>query len=413
MGGVTGRVVVVGASLGGLAAAGALCESGQVGDVLILGEESDPPYDRPPLSKGYLAGSEGREAIGLPVPDGVAVRLGRRAVGLDLARSEVLHVDATRDGTAEAEREPFSGLVVATGSKPRTLPALSGLGPGAGVHLLRTIDDADAIRQALSAGASRLVVVGAGFIGTEVAATCRGLGVEVTLVEVDPAPLQARVGRLASSWLLDAHRAHGVELRLGQGVAGAETDSRGHVRSLRLDDGTSVSADLVVVGVGVRPAVEWLAGSGLSVDDGVLTDDRGFVPGTEGRVVAVGDLAKAPWTGPAESSSPPAPERIEHWDHAVTQGGLAGANLAAGLVDAQPFTAPGYFWTDQYGHKLQLVGRPRPGDEEKLLEGSPASGRFAVAFVRERRLAAALAVGWPAALARWQRRLGEPVDFDA
>lgn len=410
MGSRGGRFVVVGASLGGLAAAQALCDSGLAGEVLVLGEERELPYDRPPLSKGFLAGTEAREDIRLPLPEGAALRLGRRAVGLDLARSEVLHVDASAPGAAEATREPFSGLVLATGSRPRTLPALAGLGREAGVHLLRTLEDADAIRRALEDGVASLAVIGAGFIGTEVAATCRGLGVEVTMVEVAPAPLSTRIGRLASSWLLEQHRSHGVELRLGRSVVGVETDARGHVRSLRLDDGTVARADLVVVGVGVAPAVEWLVGSGLPVDDGVLADDCGFVLGSEGRIVAVGDLAKASWTEPARPARPPTPERIEHWDHAVTQGGLAGANLAAGPSDAQPWSGPGYFWTDQFGRKLQLVGRPRPGDGETLVEGSPASGRFAVAFLRQGRLAAALAVGWPAALARWQRRLGELVD---
>jgi 3-phenylpropionate/trans-cinnamate dioxygenase ferredoxin reductase subunit len=416
------RIVVVGASLGGLSAASAIVDAGFDGEVVVLGEERHHPYDRPPLSKGFLAGEEDRDAIRLDVPDGVQLRLGRRAIALDLEGGTVVHAEAPgpRGGQAaepstpsEVEHEAFSGLVIATGARPRTLPVFASLGPDAGVHLLRTLDDAEAIRATLDQGASRVALVGAGFIGTEVAATCRSLGLEVSIIEPDLLPLRSRVGKIASTWLFRAHEAKGVSLLLGRTVASVDAGADGRVRSLRLDNGTSVGSDVVVVGVGVSPSLEWLTGSGIVLQDGVTADECGFVPGTDGRVVAVGDIARAPRPRAPWEQGGSAPERIEHWDHAVTQGSLGGANLLVGPSAARPWSGPGYFWSDQYGRKLQLVGRPEPEDDELLLEGSTDSDRFAVGFARGGRLVAVVTVGWAAALARWQRRLGERVDdFD-
>ena len=265
-GGAGPAVVVVGASLAGLRAVEELRHRGFDGPITVVGAEPHLPYDRPPLSKQLLAGEWGLDRVALTVPtpgglDGLGVdwRLGTRAVGLDTARRRV----ALEGG----EELPYDGLVIATGATPRRLPGTDGL---AGVHTLRTLDDALAIRAELDAGAGRVVVIGAGFIGAEVAATCRARGHAVTLLEALPVPLERALGREMGTVVAELHRDHGVDLRLGVGVAGFEGDGR--VERVRLADGSAVPADLVVVGIGVSPATDWLAGSGLALDDGVVCD---------------------------------------------------------------------------------------------------------------------------------------------
>ena len=304
-------VVVVGASLAGFRAAEELRHQGFDGRLVLVGDEPHRPYDRPPLSKQVLAGARPPEAADLPGTDDLDAEwvLGRRATALDV-RGRRVTLD---DGTAVA----FDGCVVATGATPRRLP---GWPDAAGVHVLRTLDDCAALRADLAADPGRIVVVGAGFIGAEVAATARGLGVEVTLLEALPVPLVRALGEAMGAVCADLHRDHGVDLRLGTGVDGIAVDGDGRVAAVDLAGGGRVEAGVVVVGVGVRPNTDWLAGSGLEVGDGVVCDETCLAaPG----VVAAGDVARWPNRRFDEVM------RVEHWDNAQEQGGHAARTLLA------------------------------------------------------------------------------------
>ena len=267
-------IVVVGASLAGCRAAEALREEGFDGRVVLIGDEAHRPYDRPPLSKQVLAGSWSTDRIELPAVGAdldLEWRLGTRATGLDLAARRVA-LDAGEDVA-------FDGLVIATGATPRTVPVPDGM---AGVHTLRTLDDCLALRAELERGPGRVVVVGAGFIGAEVAATCRERGSPVTMVEALPAPLARVLGEVIGGTCADLHRDHGVDVRTGVGVAGLAGGAR--VEQVQLGDGSAVDADVVVVGVGVTPLTGWLEGSGLTLDDGVVCDETCLAaPGGRGR----------------------------------------------------------------------------------------------------------------------------------
>jgi NADPH-dependent 2,4-dienoyl-CoA reductase/sulfur reductase-like enzyme len=385
-------VVVVGGSLAGLRTAQALRREGHDGPLTIVSEESHwPPYDRPPLSKQVLVGSLEPERVRLRVPDdlGADVRTGRRAVGLDVAARAVL--------LDNGERLAYDRLVVATGASARRIPGTDGL---AGLHVLRTIDDSLALRSDLD-GASKVVVVGAGFIGCEVASSCRSLGLEVTIVDLLPLPL-APLGARAGEVVRALHEAHGVVLRLGTGVAGFDGD--GSVTGVRLADGTTVEADVVVIGIGVIPNTGWLEGSGLQVDDGVVCDSSCLALGGDGRIVAVGDVAR--WDHPRLGSS-----RIEHWTNAGEQAAHAAKALLHGADVAGPFEPVPYFWSDQFGTKLQFVGSCGDGDEFEIIEGSADDGRWVAAYGRDGVTVAALCVGWPARLAPWQAVVAERAPF--
>jgi len=387
------RVVVAGASLAGLRAVEALRRGGFDGRITVLGAEPHLPYDRPPLSKEVLAGKWDPGRAALRAPESYAAlaadfRLGTPATGLDLAGRAVL---------AGAERVPFDALVVATGAAPRRLP---GRAP-AGVHALRTLEDCLAIRAAFDAGA-RVAVVGAGFIGGEVAATARARGLEVTLVEALPVPLERQCGAAIGGLLASLHRDFGVDVRLGVGVDGFEGGSR--VEALRLADGSRVPADVVVVGVGVAPATGWLEGSGLALEDGVRCDDRcrASAPG----VFAAGDVAR--WWNPRYGEA----MRIEHWTHATEQADAAVAALLAGEGPSEPFAPVPYFWSDQHGVKIQLAGRIRPGDAMRVVDGAVADRRFVAVFGREGRLTAALGWSRPRLVMQYRRMLREGASFE-
>lgn len=387
-----GPVVIVGASLAGLRTAQALRREGHEGPLTIVGDEAHwPPFDRPPLSKQVLVGSLEPERVRLRVPEdlGADVRTGRRAVGLDLAARAVLLDDG--------ERLTYGGLVVATGATPRRIPGTEGL---AGVHVLRTIDDCLALRSDLD-GATRVVVVGGGFIGCEVASSCRTLGLEVTIVDLLPLPL-APLGSRAGEVVRTLHEDHGVELRLGTGVAGFEGD--GTVTGVRLADGTILDADVVVVGIGVIPNTGWLEGSGLQLQDGVVCDDSCLALGGDGRVAAVGDVAR--WEHPRLGSI-----RIEHWTNAGEQAAHAAKALVHGAETAGPFEPVPYFWSDQFGKKLQFLGTCGEDDDFEIVEGSVEEGRWVAAYGRDGVTVAALCVGWPARLAPWQALVAERVAF--
>ena len=371
-------VVVVGASVAGVAAAEELRRLGFEGALTVVGAESRPPYDRPPLTKAVLAGGDPADAAlrSAEWPDelGIELRLGTRATGLDLAGSAVELDSGARLG--------YAGLVLATGSIPRRLP-----GPALdGAFTLRTLDDALALRAALTPGA-RLVVVGGGFIGAEVAATARRLGVEVTLLEADSAPLGRSLGAEIGQLVAQVHADEGVEVRCGAAVAGLEGEGR--IAGVRLVDGALLAADVVLVGLGVRPATGWLEGSGLLLRDGVVCD--AFCRASAPAVVAAGDVAR--WRHPRLGEM-----RVEHWENAVAQGRFAaGALLGTG---AEPYAPVPYVWSDQYEHKLQVVGRPQPGDSLVVLDGSLEERRFVAAYLRGERVTAAVTCNRRAAAMR-------------
>lgn len=385
-------VVIVGGSLAGLRSAQALRREGHIAPLTIVSEEPHwPPYDRPPLSKQVLVGSLEPERVRLRVPDdlGADVRTGRRAVGVDLAERTVLLDDG--------EALPYGGLVVATGAAPRRIPGTEGL---AGVHVLRTIDDSLALRSDLEK-AAKVVVVGAGFIGCEVASSCRTLGLEVTVVDMLPLPL-APLGARAGEMVRALHEAHGVEVRLGTGVAGFEGEPS--VTGVRLSDGTTVDADVVVVGIGVVPNTHWLDGSGLELDDGVVCDQTCLAVGGDGRIAAVGDVAR--WEHPCYGFS-----RVEHWTNAGEQAAHVAKALMQGPEAAGPFGPVPYFWSDQFGTKLQFVGTCGHDDDFEIVEGSVEDGRWVAAYGRDGLTVAALCVGWPARLAPWQALVANAAPF--
>ncbi|HEX4903550.1 MAG TPA: FAD-dependent oxidoreductase [Acidimicrobiales bacterium] len=387
-----GRAVIVGGSLAGLRTAQSLRREGHEGTITIVSEEQHwPPYDRPPLSKQVLVGSLPPERVRLRVPDDLDAEVcaGVRAAGLDVASRTVL--------LDHGERIPYDGLVVATGASARRIPGADAM---AGVHVLRTIDDSLALRAELEQ-ASSVVVVGAGFIGCEVASSCRALGLDVTVVDVLPLPL-APLGTRAGEIVRAFHEANGVHLRLGTGVAGFDGGDR--VRMVRLSDGTTVATDVVVVGIGVVPATGWLDGSGLTLDDGVVCDEACLARGGEDRVVAVGDVAR--WDHPRYGSS-----RIEHWTNAGEQAAHAARALVRGGEAAGPFAPVPYFWSDQFGTKLQFVGSCGADDEFAIVEGSVDDGRWVAAYGRDGVTVAALCVGWPARLAAWQQLVADAAPF--
>ena len=372
-----GSVSIVGASLAGYWAAETLRRDGFKGRISLIGDEPHAPYDRPPLSKKFLVGDLEDDRLPLTTAEkladlGLEMRLGCRATGLDVA-TRTLEVD----GVAE----PYDGLLIATGARWRNLPGTVGL---AGVHTLRTRDDAEAIRDALANGARRVVVVGAGFIGAEVASTAIGRGAEVTMVEALEAPFGRVLGVEMGAVMADVHRRHGVDLRTGVGVDEVLGDDR--LAGVRLADGATLEADLLVVGIGVVPNTDWLEGSGLTLDDGVVCDETCLAAPD---VAAAGDVAR--WPNPRYGEV----MRVEHWDNAVQQGVHAARRLLQSDEEATPYAPVPWFWTDQYDRKVQLAGRPHTDDEVRVVAGSTAEHRFAAFYGRDGRFTAALGMNRP------------------
>ena len=406
-----GAVTVVGASLAGLRAVQGLREHGFTGRITLVGDELHYPYDRPPLYKQVLAGTWPPERAVLAdyhaLHDlGVDVRLGHRATALDAEAGRVTLDDGT---TVDADR-----VVLATGARPRSLPDTDGID---GVLVLRTLDDCEAIRHriAIAGAGCRVVVVGAGFIGSEVASTCAGLDCRVTVVETLPTPLAPALGEQIGAAVATLHGRHGVDLRTGTGVAGIGAD-----RTVTLSDGTAIPADVVVVGIGVVPNVEWLDGSGLTVGNGVVCDAGLFAAD---RVVAAGDLARWDWAHHGDRQL----VRIEHWEVAAQMGGAAARSLLAGRAAAAGFDPVPYFWSDQYGLRIQVLGRPLPTDEVAVVHGSlPTAdrppgegdgnaaddGKFVALYGRHGRLVAALAVSRPRQLMAFRPLLVAGASWD-
>ncbi|MHC3473486.1 NAD(P)/FAD-dependent oxidoreductase [Streptomyces sp. 7R007] len=383
---MSGHILVVGASMAGLRAAEQLRAAGWTGAITVVGDEPHMPYNRPPLSKEVLAGKAPFESLAL-TPKAAAAdvtwRLGTKAVA---ARLDERFVELD-DGSPLS----YDGLVVATGMRPRRLRCP---GPLDGRHTVRTLADAQGLRKALVRPGARVVVVGAGFIGCEVAATAVGLGVrEVTVVDPLPLPMVGPLGALLGRELLKRHEERGVRFALGTSVAGFEGGDR--VTGVVLGDGTVLPADVVVESVGSVANVEWLDGNGLDLSDGVLTDGQ-LRAGGHPDVVAVGDVARFP-----NARYDGVPRRVEHWSIPTETARHAAKVLVAHLTRAdsepEPFAPLPTFWSDQHDFRLQSFGAPALGkDDMRILDGDP-EGDVLVGYHTGGRLVGVVALGGPAA----------------
>jgi NADPH-dependent 2,4-dienoyl-CoA reductase/sulfur reductase-like enzyme len=384
------RVVIVGGSVAGVTAVETLREDGFAGELVLINGENHAGYDRPPLSKHVLSGRMQCSDVALRPLDfnlqhRVDHRLGVRATGLDLDRRIVL-----LDG---GEHVRFDALLIATGVRARPL---AGQPAWRGIHTLRTLDDALKLRTDLL-NASRVVVVGAGFLGSEVAATARKLGLHVTLIDAFAVPMLRQLGREVGTAVLKTHGEHGVEMRACRMVRDFE-ERDGRVVGVTLDDGEHLAADVVVVAIGALPNTEWLVGSGIDADDGVVCDE--YCRAANG-VYAAGDVAR--WFHPGLGAS----LRIEHRMHATEQGMAAAKNLLGKQV---PFAPLPYFWTDFYDVKIQVFGRIAANDAMKVLAGEIGASSFAAAYHRGGVITAV--IGWNASrkLRSLAPLVGERVD---
>ncbi|KNE84221.1 MULTISPECIES: NAD(P)/FAD-dependent oxidoreductase [Streptomyces] len=389
-------VVVAGASLAGLRAAEQLRAAGWAGPVTLVGDEPHMPYNRPPLSKEFLAGKVSSASLAFRPRVGVADaewRLGTKVVRADLDR----HVVELDDG----EVLPYTGLVVATGMRPRRLRCP---GPATGRHTVRTLADARGLREALTRPGVRVVVVGAGFIGCEVAATAAALGAaEVTVVDPLPLPMTGPLGELLAKALLDRHERRGVRFALGTGVTGFEGDGR--VTGVVLADGGVLPADVVVESVGSVANTEWLSGNGLDLADGVLTDEH-LRAGGRPDVIAVGDVARFP-----NARYDGVPRRVEHWSIPADTAQHAARVLAAHLDGTEaalaPFAPLPTFWSDQHDFRLQSFGAPGLGKEDVRVLDGDLDGDVVAGYHSGGRLVGVVALGGRAAAAAAARHRAE------
>ncbi|MER7987065.1 FAD-dependent oxidoreductase [Streptomyces noursei] len=417
----TRPIAVVGASAAGITAVEALRRAGWTGPLTLIGDEPHLPYDRPPLSKQLLHGAWEPARLTLRTAEQLApldldLRLGTRATGLDVA-TRTLTLD-------DGQRLACAGVIIATGVAARTLPAADGL---TGVFTLRTLDDALALRDRLSGGARRLVVVGNGVLGCEAAAVARELGHEVTLVGRQPVPMAAAVGPVMGELLADEHRARGVRLLSGE-VAGFETadaaaDRPVQVDGVRLADGSRLPADLVLLAIGSEPAVGWLADPALDTADGLGCDAYcAAAPG----IYAAGDVAR--WEHPVHGR----PLRFEHRMNATEQAMAAARNLIAELTaeaaangtaeaggdgaeppERRPFAPVPYFWSDQYGLKLQAYGLTTGADQVETTVLDRDARRAVALFGQAGRAVGVLACALPPRQLRALRALvATPVPWE-
>lgn len=391
------RITIVGASLAGLSAAEAFREGGFSGPITVIDGSPTLPPDRPPLSKAVLIGTMEPEAARQPVASrldelDLTMMLGRHVTGLDVASRSV----TLDDGSTIAG----DGVVIATGSSPRHLPlAVSGGRTLAGVHVLRTEKDARALRDDLDRSPERVVVIGAGFIGAEVAASCRSRGLAVTMIETQPLPLQRVLPGSIGQFVADLHRDEGVDVRLGVGVSELRGSDR--VEQVVLADGAVIDASVVVVGIGVIPGTSWLVDSGLAVGNGVRSDATCLAaPG----IAAAGDVCEWPNELFGELM------RVEQWENAIEQGAHVARRLLAGDAgDAMTFRPVPWFWSDQYDRKIQLAGRVAPTDEAVVVDGSIEERRFVAVFRRDDRCVAVLGVNRPRHVVQLRMKMSEPL----
>jgi len=367
--------LIVGASLAGARCAESLRRRGWDGRIVLLGAEDERPYDRPPLTKAYLD-PDRRPDVPFLLTDAALAALdvelwvGTRATGVNPAARQV---------TVNGQRQlSYDVLVIATGASPRTWPPGERL---AGVHVLRTLGDATALRADLERQ-PRVAVLGGGFIGAELATAARRRGLDVTVVEMAEAPLARALGVSVGRLVQHLHTAAGVRLRCGV----VATDIRGtkRVEQILLSDGSSVEADVLIIALGVTPATSWLRGSGLQIDDGVVCDARLRAFGHD-NIYAIGDVAR--WPHPLLGQS----VRIEHWTNAVEHADVAAAGIVG--VDKTVDSVP-YVWSDQQGRKLQMLGRPRAGDDVAI-RADDIGGRHVAIYSRADQLSGVFAIDSP------------------
>lgn len=370
----------------------------------MVGAEAHYPYDRPPLSKQLLTGKTDAQGVQLDRSDDLGIEwwLSTRATALDVVGHRVrLEPAAPGSPAGSGDELSYDLLVIATGAEPRILPSFQ---PGPGVHYLRTLDDSVRVREALI-GAEKVIVIGAGFIGLEVASSASSLGIDVTVLETLPVPLSRAIGDDMGKAVANFHRRHGVTVMTGVSVGG--TVGTGAVEGVKLAGGDVIPGQLVVVGVGVTPVTAWLESSGVDLDNGVLCDEslrviHGGRPLPD--VVAAGDVAR--WHHPAYGAS----VRVEHWTNAVEQGEAAAKSLL--MPEAPPAFGPvPYFWSDQHGAKIQFVGDATGWDDMAVVDGSIDEDRFVVAYGRRGTLAAALGMRRPAKVMAMQRLIEEGAEF--
>ena len=372
-------IVIIGGGLAAARTAEQLRKSEYDGPITLVSDEMYLPYDRPPLSKDVLQDHlKGHEDVALKPADfyaenDITLRLGIAAQSADTGAKIVTLTDGTALG--------YDELVIATGLVPKRIPSIPEL---AGIWVLRSLDDALSLREHASS-ARRAVIIGAGFIGCETAASLRKLGVDVVLVEPQPAPLASVLGEQVGQLVARLHRAEGVDVRTGVGVAAVGGDADGHVSTVELSDGTVLDADLVVIGIGSRPATDWLAGSGVDLaekDRGVLCDEVGRTSASH--VWALGDTAS--WRDAAGHQV-----RVEHWSNVAEQARVLVPSLL-GLEPPEVVVVP-YFWSDQYDVKIQCLGEPEAEDIVHLVADD--GRKFLAYYERDGALAGVVGGGMP------------------
>lgn len=392
-------VVIVGSSLAGLRAAETLRLEKYEGRIIIVGAEDRQPYDRPPLSKKVLSGEWEADRISLRKPEDLAKlnvdwKLGSAATALDTTNRIIT--------LASGETIAFDGLIIATGSGVRKLPNQPDWN---GIHVVRTLDDSLKLRADLNPGA-RLVVIGAGFIGLEVAATAKARGCEVTILEGAPAPMMRGLGAEMGQAAAHVHTDNGVTLRCDVKVAGLVEGITGSVGGVAVEGGEIVPADVVVVGIGVVPATQWLENTQIELRDGVVCDDtlNAGVPG----IYAAGDVCR--WFNNLYDQE----MRVEHWTTASEQGAAAASNLLAVSRGEQPkpYAAVPFFWSDQFTARIQFLGRANGDETAHIVVGSPDERSFVALYEKDGYLKAALGVSRPKQLMPFRKLLAERATWD-
>ena len=390
-------MVIVGASLASLRAAESLRSNGFDGTITAIGNESRGLYDRPPLSKKFLAGEWDADRIALRKQEEISAlkvdwRFGTTATALDTH---------TKTVTTTAGNFTYDACIIATGGTVRRLPNQP---THTGIHTLRTIDDSEALRDDLAPG-KKLVVIGAGFIGLEAAATAKAKGCDVTVLEGLPAPLIRGLGEDMGRAVARVHHDNGVTIRCNVRVE--EILGGPHVTGVRITNEHNttevVDADIVLVGIGVAPATDWLANSGLTINDGIVCDEHlQCAPG----IFAAGDVAR--WPNALFADIEPT-MRVEHWTTAAEQGAHAATNAVA-LLNKQPLTpyaAVPFFWSDQFTSRIQFLGRGTNATDVRIVAGNPDDGKFAAAYFANDRVTAVLGVSMPKAVMPARKLLQE------